>query len=64
MKVTNENLRGLIKKSKFRTQERFAESIGINESIISKYCRGIRSIKDDHRQLFEQILSEQSASDN
>jgi transcriptional regulator with XRE-family HTH domain len=52
------NLRKLIVKSKFRTQEKFASSTGINESLLSKYCRGLRAPSKGHSKIIEQALGQ------
>jgi hypothetical protein len=43
-----DDLRTKIKKSPIRTQERLSVATGINESIISKYCRGLRVPRKEH----------------
>lgn len=50
------NLKEAIKKSSFKTQERFAAKSGIAEPTISKYCRGIREPNADHLEVINQLL--------
>jgi len=51
------NLREAIKKSPYRTQERFAAASGIAEPTISKYCRNIRQPSENHKKIIDEILS-------
>ena len=50
------NLKEIIRRSKYRTQERFAEATGINESIVSKYCRGLRKVSKRHQEIIKKTL--------
>jgi hypothetical protein len=52
------NLREAILRSPFRTQERFAEATGINEAIVSKYCRNIRKPSKRHLEVIQRLLLE------
>lgn len=54
--MENFELREAIKKSLYRTQERFAAASGIAEPTISKYCRNIRQPSAAHRQIIEEFL--------
>ena len=51
-----EGLREQIKKSEIRTQEMLSVITGIHESLISKYCRGIRKPSEEHsRRILEAL---------
>lgn len=50
------NLREAIRSSKYRTQEQFATETGINEALISKYCRGLRKPSKNHKKLIDEFL--------
>lgn len=51
-----ENLKEAIRKSPYRTQERFSAASGISEAMISKYVRGIRKPNATHSKVIEQTL--------
>ena len=51
-----EKLRETIILSPWRTQERFSEASGIHESLISKYCRGLRQPSKRHLEIIRQML--------
>jgi DNA-binding transcriptional regulator YdaS (Cro superfamily) len=55
---TMENLRDMILNSPFRTQEKFAVATGIHESIVSKYCRGLRQPSPRHMEVIKRLLVE------
>jgi len=50
------SLKESIQKSKYRTQERFSEATGINEALISKYCRGLRKPSKGHAGIIKRFL--------
>jgi hypothetical protein len=52
------DLQERIRNSEFRTQERFAHKAGINEAIMSKYCREMKELKGKHLQIVEKMLNE------
>lgn len=56
-----ENLKERIQTSKYRTQERFAEDTGINESLISKYCRGLRKVSKKHQEIIKKTLGNKNS---
>jgi hypothetical protein len=51
------NLREEIKKSPIRTQEMLSVVTGIHESLISKYCRGLRQPNEDHMRRIREALT-------
>jgi transcriptional regulator with XRE-family HTH domain len=51
------DLKTKIKRSKWMTQEKFAKACGIDESLISKYVRGIRRPPEKHMEKIERMLS-------
>lgn len=57
--MENLKLREAIKKSPYKTQEKFSVITGIAEATISKYCRGIREPNESHRKIIEEILSDE-----
>ena len=57
-----QELRERIKKSKFQTQEKFAIETGINESVVSKYCRGLREPSKQHLEIIKKALENVSGS--
>ncbi len=50
------NLKNIIQRSEYRTQEQFAEATGINEGLVSKYCRGIRKPSAKHLTIIKKAL--------
>lgn len=54
------SLKESIQKSKYRTQERFSEATGINEALISKYCRGLRKPSKKHEDIIKRFLKNDS----
>jgi transcriptional regulator with XRE-family HTH domain len=44
--------------ARFRTQEKFAVASGIDESIVSKYVRGIRKPSPKHAEIIKRLLVE------
>jgi transcriptional regulator with XRE-family HTH domain len=52
-----ENLKEAIRKSPYRTQERFSAASGICEAAVSRYCRGIREPSENHKRIIEEILN-------
>lgn len=56
-----QKLREAIRGSKFRTQERFSVETGINEALVSKYCRGLRKPSKQHQKILEKFLRDYNA---
>lgn len=51
------NLREAIENSPFRTQETFSAKVGIAESTVSKYARGLRKPSPKHIKIIEAALN-------
>lgn len=51
-----QDLKKKIRTSKYQTQERFAMITGIHESLISKYCRGMRKPSKNHAEIIKRFL--------
>ena len=58
---TMQDLKEKIQRSKYRTQERFSEATGINEALISKYCRGLRKPSKNHADIIKRFLRNDKA---
>ena len=56
---TPEELKEAIRNSTHRTQERVAVATGINEAILSKYCRGLKTPSPRHLEKLRQVLDEE-----
>jgi len=54
------NLKEQIKQSPFGTQERFSVASGINESMLSKYVRGIRKPSEKHMEVIKRLLNDRA----
>lgn len=58
------NLRESIRRSEYRTQEQFAFATGINEGLISKYCRGLRKLSKNHKKLIDEFLKKEDGKND
>ncbi len=49
-------LRRKIILSRFETQEKFSLATGIDEGLLSKYCRGVRKVSKHHQEIIDKAL--------